>query len=234
MLIQSVSFTAAFGAGILSFLSPCILPLIPAYFTFITGLTLDELTRDHNRSAHLKLILATLFYVAGFSLVFIAFGAAISVMGHQVSEYRDIVRMAGGFIVVLLGVHMAGIIRIPGLDYDKHLHITKKPVHLMGTFFVGMAFGAGWSPCVGPLLGTILALAAEKGSLGYGTALLAAYSLGLAIPFILLSVFINYLLVFLKKTTKAVRFVTVASGVFMIVLGLVLIFGNLNSLTFIS
>ena len=233
MFTQTISYSAAFLAGLLSFLSPCVLPLIPAYFTFITGMTLDDLTVGSDSAVRRKLILSTLAYVLGFSLVFIILGAAFSVMGHQVGEYKDIVRLVGGLIVILLGAHLAGIIRIPGLDYEKRFHVAKKPVHLFGTFLVGMAFGAGWSPCIGPMLGAILAIAAREGSVSYGTALLSVYSLGMALPFIILSIFINYMLGFIKKATKSIRFVTVASGIFLIVIGLVLIFGKLNAVSFI-
>lgn len=231
MFIDTVSFPAAFFAGLASFFTPCVLPLIPAYFSFITGMSVEELTQNESAAARRKLIFSTLSYVLGFSLVFIFMGAAISTMGGQLAEYRDVIRTIGGFVVVVFGVHLAGIIRIPGLDYEKKLHVQKKPLHIFGTFLVGMAFGAGWSPCIGPLLGSILAIAADKGSLPHGIGLLAVYSLGLALPFIILSFFINYLFTFLKKASKAIRYVTVGSGVLLIVIGLILLF---DKMTFLS
>lgn len=231
MLTQTVSFPAAFLAGLLSFLSPCILPLIPAYFTFITGMSIDRMTQDDDRAVRRKLILSTLSYVLGFSLVFVIMGAAISVLGHQLSEYRDMIRTVGGFVVVVFGVHLAGIVRIPGLDFEKRMHVQKKPLHFFGTFLVGMAFGAGWSPCIGPMLGTILAIAAQEGSVPYGMALLSVYSIGLALPFMVLSLFINYMLAFIRKATQAIRYVTVMSGIFLIVIGLALLFDKMNMLT---
>jgi cytochrome c-type biogenesis protein len=233
MFETHVSLSAAFAAGLLSFFSPCVLPLIPAYFTFITGMSLDELTKGNDLSVRRKLILSTLAYVLGFSIVFIILGAAFSVMGHHVGDYKNAVRVAGGIIVIILGVHLTGIVRIPGLDFEKRLHVTQKPMHLFGTFLVGMAFGAGWSPCIGPLLGAILAIAVKEGSVSYGIWLLSVYSLGMALPFIILSVFINYMLIFIKKAVKTIRIVTVASGVLLIVIGLVLVFGKLNMMTFI-
>lgn len=228
---DSVSFSAAFLAGLASFFTPCVLPLIPAYFSFITGMSVEELTQGESASARRKVLLSTLAYVLGFSIVFIFMGAAISTMGQHLADYRDIIRILGGFIVVVFGVHLAGIIRIPGLDYEKKIHVRKKPLHIFGTFLVGMAFGAGWSPCIGPLLGSILAIAAEKGSLSHGVGLLSVYSLGLALPFIILSFFINYMLTFIKRATKAIRYVTVISGVLLIGIGLVLLF---DKMTFLS
>ena len=228
MFVQNVNFSAAFGAGILSFLSPCILPLIPAYFTFITGMSLEELTGNDDKVVRRKLILSTVFYVLGFSLVFIALGGAVSLMGHQLGEYSKFIRIAGGLIVIILGVHLSGIVRIPALDFEKRLHIRKQPVHLFGVLLVGMAFGAGWSPCVGPFLGAILTLAAGEGSVANGMALLSVYSLGMALPFIILSVFINYMLAFIKKATKWIRLITVTSGVLLIVIGLLLVFNKMN------
>ncbi|MBU1168177.1 MAG: cytochrome c biogenesis protein CcdA [Proteobacteria bacterium] len=231
MFVDNVSYSAAILAGILSFLSPCILPLIPAYFTFITGMSIEELIEGDDGSARRKLFFSTLSYVLGFSVVFIIMGAAISVMGHQMSEYRDMIRTFGGFVVVIFGVHLAGIIRIPWFDFEKRVHIRKKPLHMLGAFLVGMAFGAGWSPCIGPLLGTILAIAAHEGSVTNGIVLLSFYSLGLALPFIMLSIFINYMLAFIKKANKAIRYITVMSGVFLIIIGLALLFDKINVIT---
>jgi cytochrome c-type biogenesis protein len=231
MFAQEVSFTAAFGAGLLSFLSPCILPLIPAYFSFITGMSLEDLTREGDHAVRRKLILATVSYVLGFSAVFIALGGAVSLMGHQMEEYKDFIRLTGGAVVIIFGVHLSGVLRIPIFDYEKKFHVKGKPLHILGVFLVGMAFGAGWSPCIGPLLGSILALAAGEGSVSHGMALLSIYSLGMALPFILMSVFINYMLSFIRKAGPWIRFATVTAGVLLIVMGLVLIFNKMNVLT---
>jgi cytochrome c-type biogenesis protein len=228
MFAQQVSYGAALTAGLLSFLSPCVLPLIPSYFSFITGMNLDELTESDNSSVRKKLILSTLAFVSGFSAVFIFLGGAVSLMGQQLNAYQDIVRIAGGGVIIVFGVHLAGILRIPFLDYEKKVEIKNKPVHLFGIFIVGMAFGAGWSPCYGAQLGMILAIAATEGSVAHGIGLLTVYSLGMAVPFILMSVFINYMLAFIKKAKDWIRFITVASGVLMIIAGLALVFNKLN------
>lgn len=231
MLNEQVTYWIAFVAGLSSFFSPCVLPLIPAYFSFITGMTIDELTQGESKAARVKLILSTLSYVLGFSLVFILMGAAVSVMGRQLMDYRDLIRTFGGIIVVIFGVHLTGILTIPGLNFDKRIHVQKKPLHIFGTFLVGMAFGAGWSPCVGPQLGSILALAAEKGSVANGIIMLSIYSLGMALPFVVLSVFIDSMLIFIKKANKAIRYVTVGSGLILIVIGLILLFDKMSVLT---
>lgn len=228
MFAQHVSLTAAFSAGILSFLSPCVLPLIPAYFTFITGMSLEDLTADSGSAVKWKVFLSTLSYVLGFSFVFIMLGGAVSMLGQQLDAYKEFIRLAGGGMVIVFGAHLAGILRIPFLDYEKKVHVRNKPIHIMGVFFVGMAFGAGWSPCIGPLLGTILAIAASEGSVAKGMFLLSIYSLGMAIPFILMSFFINYMLTFIKKASQWIRFITVAAGVLLIVLGLALVFDKMN------
>ena len=231
MFAQEVTYTATFVTGLLSFLSPCVLPLIPAYFSFITGMSLEELTRNDNQGTRRKLVLATLLYVLGFSSVFIAMGGAVSLLGNQMEEYKDIIRLVGGTIIILFGVHLAGILRIPAFDYEKKFHVRTRPLHFLGVFLVGMAFGAGWSPCIGPLLGSILALAAGEGSVGKGMVLLSVYSLGLAIPFLVLSVFIDRMLSFIKKARQWIRFATVTAGVLMIVMGLLLVLDKLSLTT---
>jgi cytochrome c-type biogenesis protein len=231
MFAQHVSFTAAFTAGLLSFLSPCVLPLIPAYFTFITGMSLEDLTAGGDQTVRNKLILSTMAYVLGFSLVFILLGGAVSMMGQQLDAYKEFIRLAGGAVVIVFGAHLAGIVRIPFFDYEKKIHVRNKPLHILGVFLVGMAFGAGWSPCIGPLLGTILAIAATEGSVSHGMTLLSIYSLGMALPFILMSFFINYMLAFIKRASQWIRFVTVAAGVLLIVMGLLLVFDKMNMIT---
>jgi cytochrome c-type biogenesis protein len=222
MFAENVPYPAALLAGLLSFFSPCVLPLIPAYFTFITGLSLQQLTEDRRANVRRKVFLSTLCYVMGFSVVFILLGASASFLGGVVQKYQDIIRTAGGIIIVILGIHLTGIFRIPGLDYEKRVHIRKKPLHLFGTFIIGMGFGAGWSPCIGPLLGAILIIAGSQETIWHGIGLLATYSLGMALPFVLLSLFINFLLVFLKKTAKALKYINVAAGVLLIVVGILL------------
>lgn len=209
-------------AGLLSFFSPCILPLIPAYFTFITGLSLDELSLD-NREIRKKVMLSTLAYVSGFSFIFILLGASASFLGGFMAEYTWLIRYLGGAIVIIFGLHLLGVINIKELNFERKIHLNQKPVHLMGTFVIGMAFGAGWSPCIGPLLGSILIVAGSQDTVVKGMVLLGIYSAGLAIPFILISLFINRLLDIMRRATRVISYINKISGILLIVLGILLI-----------
>ncbi len=222
MFTETVSFQAAFAAGLLSFFSPCILPLIPAYFTFITGLSLDEMAED-TAAIKRKVILATLAYVSGFSFIFILLGASASFMGGIISKYTWLIQYAGGGIILVFGLHLLGIINIKGLNFEKRIHMSEKPMHLLGTFIIGMAFGAGWSPCIGPLLGSILIIAGSQDTVMQGIWLLSLYSAGLALPFIIMSFFINRLLEIMKRATRVLMYVNKISGALLVVLGILLI-----------
>jgi len=229
---ETVTYPAALLAGMLSFLSPCILPLIPAYFSFITGLSLDELTQN-KKETRKKVILSTLFYVAGFSFIFILLGASASFLGGLASQYSWIVRYLGGGIILIFGLHLLGLINIKGLNFEKKFHVKEKPLHLMGTFVIGMAFGAGWTPCIGPLLGSILIVAGNQNTVLEGVLLLAVYSAGLAIPFIAISIFINSILEIMKKATKFIGVLNKISGILLILIGLLLIFDKLTFLAIV-
>lgn len=232
MFAETVTYPAALLAGMLSFLSPCILPLIPAYFSFITGLSLDELTQN-KKETRKKVILSTLFYVAGFSFIFILLGASASFLGGLASQYSWIVRYLGGGIILIFGLHLLGLINIKGLNFEKKFHVKEKPLHLMGTFVIGMAFGAGWTPCIGPLLGSILIVAGNQNTVLEGVLLLAVYSAGLAIPFIAISIFINSILEIMKKATKFIGVLNKISGILLILIGLLLIFDKLTFLAIV-
>lgn len=227
MLTQTVSFPAAFVAGLLSFFSPCVLPLIPAYFTFITGFSIEELTEEYNSEIRKKVFLSTFLFVLGFSLVFILMGASASYLGGLMYTYKKLIRIIGGILIIILGIHLTGLIRIPGLDFEKRVTLEKKPLHFLGTLIIGMAFGAGWSPCIGPLLGSILIVAGSQETVWQGVILLGIYSAGLAIPFIIMSIFINFLLIFIKKASKVLKYVNVVAGVVLIVVGLILVSNKL-------
>jgi cytochrome c-type biogenesis protein len=223
MFTESISYSAALAAGLLSFFSPCILPLIPAYFTFITGFSLDELTEARSRRVRLRVVGATLSYVLGFSLVFVLMGASASFIGKAVFTYRDTIRIIGGILIILLGIHMTGLIRFRPLEFERRLEVRKKPLHFLGTFLVGMAFGAGWSPCIGPLLGSILIVAGNQDTVADGIGLLSVYAAGLAIPFLLLSIFVNSILSFIKKASWSIRYINITAGALLLILGLLLV-----------
>ncbi len=226
MFAETISYPAALVAGLLSFFSPCILPLIPAYFVFISGFTLDELTGCDN-GIRKKVVLSTIAYVLGFSSVFILMGASASYLGSFIQTYSGPIRIIGGVLIMFLGLHLTGWLRFNALEFEKRVHLNKKPIHFMGTFVVGMAFGAGWSPCIGPLLGSILIMAGSKETILEGIALLSVYSLGLAIPFMALSMFIDVMLVFLKKATRALKYFNRIAGVLLILVGLSLVLNKM-------
>jgi cytochrome c-type biogenesis protein len=228
MFTESISYSAALIAGLLSFFSPCVLPLIPAYFTFITGFSLDELTGAHTARLRVRVILATLSYVLGFSAVFILMGASASFIGGAIFEYRDWIRIIGGILIIVLGIHMTGLIRLKILEFEQRFDVRKKPLHLLGTFFVGMAFAAGWSPCIGPLLGSILIVAGNQETVAKGIGLLSVYAAGLAIPFLVLAIFVDSLLVLIKKASWSIRYINMTAGVVLVVIGLLLVTNRLN------
>lgn len=229
MFNENLTYSAALVAGLLSFFSPCVLPLVPAYFSFITGLSLDELTANKKETRQ-KVILSTIFYVAGFSFIFILFGASASFLGGIAEQYSWIVRYFGGGIIIVFGLHLLGVINIKGFNFEKRIRLRKKPLHLMGTFVIGMAFGAGWSPCIGPILGSILIVAGNQDTVLKGVLLLAVYSAGLALPFLVLSVFIHSILDIMKRAKKIIGIINKVSGILLIIIGLLLIFNKFRLL----
>lgn len=231
-MFEDVTYSVALLYGLLSFFSPCVLPLIPSYFCFITGLSLEELTEAPKAAVRRKIMLSTLAFVLGFSLVFIILGASASYVGGLLAEHKSVIRIVGGALIILFGLHLAGILRIPAFQYEKRLHMRQKPLHMMGTFLVGMAFGAGWTPCIGPILGSLLVLAQDKETVGQGVRLLCIYSIGLALPFIVLSAGINYLLVFTRNASKVLRYANPVAGVLLVLTGILLVTDKLRLLSF--
>lgn len=176
--------------------------------------------------------MATLSYVLGFSFVFILMGASASVIGGVIFEYKEWIRIAGGILIIILGVHICGIYRIKFLDVDKRLDLHDKPVHLFGTFMVGMAFAAGWSPCIGPLLGSILIIAGNQETVGQGMLLLSFFSAGLALPFLLLSLFVHVLIDVVRRMSRIIRYINAAAGLLLMGIGVLLITNKLYLLNF--
>ena len=176
--MNDISYPFAFFAGILSFLSPCVFPLIPSYVSFITGISFEDLTGgvDRKRITFLT-ITNSVAFIAGFSTVFIALGVSSSVIGSLLFQYLDVIRIIGGILVIIFGLFIAGFLKLDFLMKDKKIRLGGKPAGYVGIFLVGMTFAAGWSPCIGPILGTILVYAGSKGSMLYGLQLLAVYSL---------------------------------------------------------
>lgn len=230
-MFEDVTYPVALLYGLLSFFSPCVLPLIPSYFCFITGLSLEELTSVHNAAIRRKILISTLAFIMGFSAVFILMGASASYLGTLLTQNRNLIRIVGGGLIILFGLHLTGILNLPVLQYEKRLHLHKKPLHFLGTFMIGMAFGAGWTPCIGPILGSLLIMAENKETVGQGVRLLSVYSAGMAIPFIALSIFINYLLEFTRKASKVLRYANPVAGILLIATGILLVSDKLKVLS---
>ena len=208
----------AFSAGLLSFLSPCVLPLIPSYVTFITGLSLDDV--QHARKA--ALVHGTLF-VLGFTLIFLAMGAGATMLGQSLLRHRDWISRIGGVIIIIFGLYLLGVLNIGLLSRERRFHVADKPVGYFGTMVVGVAFGAGWTPCLGPILGSILVYTSSQADLSRGMWLLLAYSLGLAVPFLLSAVAIERFAAFFQRMRKQMIWISRVSGAVMIVIGVLLV-----------
>jgi len=231
-LFSAFPFVGAFLAGILSFLSPCVLPLLPSYISFITGVSFEDLkSSDDRKRIRFLTVTNSLAFIAGFSLVFIALGASSSIVGKFLFEYQDKVRTIGGVLVILFGLFVSGAVKLDFLTRERKFHLAGKPAGYIGTFFVGVTFAAAWTPCIGPILGTILVYASSKGSAAYGFKLLAVYSLGLAIPFFLSSLMFNSFLSYSGKIRKYMRWIMLASGLLLIVFGILLLTNNVRQLT---
>lgn len=214
----SLGIVIAFTAGLLSFLSPCVLPLIPSYVTFITGLSLDDV-QNARRTA---LIHGTLF-VLGFTLIFLAMGAGATMLGQALLRHRDWISRVGGVIIIIFGLYLLGVLNIGFMARERRFHVADKPVGYLGTVVVGIAFGAGWTPCLGPILGSILVYTSSQADLGRGMWLLLAYSLGLAVPFLLSAVAIERFSAFFQRMRKQMVWVSRVSGVVLIGIGVLLV-----------
>jgi len=212
------SFALAFVAGLLSFLSPCVLPLVPSYVGFLTGLSLEELER-RRRTA----LVHALWFIAGFSLIFIALGATASALGALLLHAQVWIGRIGGVVVVLFGLSLLGVVRPAFLLRERRIELAHKPVGYFGSAFVGITFGAAWTPCIGPILGAILTLAAAQASVAQGTALLTAYALGLAIPFFITALALDRFLAWFQRFRPYIVWVDRIAGVLLIVLGVLLV-----------
>ncbi|MBI9075668.1 MAG: cytochrome c biogenesis protein CcdA [Desulfatibacillum sp.] len=223
MVETNIGFFAALIQGLLSFFSPCVLPLVPAYFTFLAGASLDQLTDKGHGEIRKRLIISTALFCAGFSFVFTAFGMTTSALGGLLLDHMATIRIAGGVVVIILGLHVMGLFRIKALDVEKRFNFAQRPASMAGMFLVGMAFGAGWTPCMGPFIMSVLMMAASQETALRGGALLAVYSIGLAAPFMILAIFVHLLLAFLAKAKKYMKYILPTAGGIMILLGVALI-----------
>ncbi|MGY8778652.1 MAG: cytochrome c biogenesis CcdA family protein [Longimicrobiales bacterium] len=222
-----VGIMIAFSAGVFSFLSPCVLPLVPSYLAFVTGMSLEDLQEGVDRRATFT---HSLLFVTGFSLIFILLGASASFLGQFFRLYEVWIARIGGVVIILLGMHLAGVFKLAPLMQEKRIHLANKPAGYLGTLGVGMAFGAGWTPCIGPILGAILTYGMTQDTMWAGVGLLSVYSLGLAIPFLLASLALDRFLQTFQKFKKWIPVMEKASGALLIVLGILLLTGKFTML----
>jgi len=221
----NIGILAAFAAGTISFLSPCVLPLVPGYISIVSGISLDQLQAGQNASVRRTVVLNSLVFILGFSVTFIALGASATVVGQLIGRYLGILYRIAGILIIVFGLHLIGVFKIPMLYQDKRFHNVGKPRGLIGAFVLGLAFAFGWSPCLGPILAGILTYASAQETAYAGVGLLAVYSAGLGLPFLLTSLGINRFLQFYSRFRHHLRKVEIVSGVFVVVIG-VLIFSN--------
>lgn len=210
---------AAFVAGLASFLSPCVLPLVPGYISLISGASVDDLRLEQNSSRMKTVMVNSITFILGFTLVFVMLGAAATSIGRLLREYKGLMGQIAGAIIIIFGLHLTGILKISALYADKRMHNVGAGKSAWGSFLVGFAFAFGWTPCIGPILAAILTIAASQRTVSKGILLLFIYSLGLAVPFLLTSLGIDRFLAFYGRFRRHLHAVEVASGVLLIVIG---------------
>jgi len=224
-----INLLVAFSAGAFSFLSPCVLPLFPSYLSFITGMSFDELTAAESRSLK-PVITNSVMFISGFSIVFIATGASVGSLGGLLFYYRNIIQVLGGLLIIFFGLYIAGVLKLTFLGRYIQPQIGRKPAGVLGSALVGAAFAIGWTPCVGPILGSILALAASTAQVKSGILLLSTYSLGLGIPFFLSAIAIDRFFALSQRFRSAIHLVHVSAGLLLIAAGLFLVTGYMTIL----
>ena len=222
-----ITYAAAGGAGVLSFLSPCVLPLVPAYLCFVAGTSLDQVIEEGavERAMGRRVVMSALAFVLGFSTVFVLMGASASAINQLIFDYIDIVAKVAGVVIILFGLHFMGLLKIPWLYREVRFNSGAAPTGLVGAYVIGLAFAFGWTPCVGPILATILTIAASRDSLAYGVSLLGVYAFGLGVPFLIAALCLNPFMGFLQRFRRHIRRVEIATGALLALTG-ALIFTN--------
>jgi cytochrome c-type biogenesis protein len=214
----SFGIVVAFGAGLLSFLSPCVLPLIPSYLTFITGLGLDDVARARRTA-----IVHAVLFVAGFTIIFLALGATATVLGRLLVSQRAWISRVGGALVIVFGLYLLGVLNIGAFARERRVHLADKPLGYLGTVLVGIAFGAGWTPCIGPILGGILAYTSTSADLARGLLLLGAYSAGLAVPFLVAAAFVEKFIGAVARMRSRMVWANRVAGAMLVLVGLLMV-----------
>ena len=232
----NITYWIAFTAGVLSFVSPCVLPLIPSYLTYITGLSFKQLDDAHTTAkVRITVLLHSVCFIIGFSVIFVLLGAIAGVASNKfqthLREGLEWVEKIGGLLIFLFGVHMTGLFHFGVLLGEKRVQLHRKPSGYFGTFIVGVAFAAGWTPCIGPILASILMIAATSGQIGEGVGLLSVYSLGLGVPFLISGLLFHQFLVAFNRFRKYIRLVEIGTGVMLMAVGIMLMFNLMGKLT---
>jgi len=228
-----VSMGGAFLAGLLSFISPCVLPIVPPYLAWLAGVSFDRLKDAKPGAAERRqIIFSAILFVLGFTTVFVGLGATASVVGKTIAQYFDVLSIVAGIIIIVMGLHFLGVFRIALLYREARVQVEQKPAGLAGAYILGLAFAFGWTPCVGPILAAILFIAGSEGSAGQGAILLGAYSLGIGIPFILAAVFASRFLDWAMRFRRHLRKVEVALGLFLVATGLLFITGQMSKISY--
>ena len=230
-MTDTVPLLTAFAAGLASFVSPCVLPIVPGYLSFISGVNVTQL-RDGQAPSDLvrRVAVTSLFFILGFSTVFVTLGAAATLIGYYLQQYKRVLGMVGGLLVIVMGLHTAGVIRIPWLLYEKRAAVRERPLGLLGAYVVGLAFGFGWTPCIGPILGAILVVAAQQETVGQGVVLLASYSAGLGVPFLASALAIQRFFRTSGRLKRHMVLVERVSGALLVAVGLLLVTNRLEVL----
>jgi len=229
--MTDVSYPMAAFAGLVSFLSPCVLPLVPPYLSFMAGTAIEDFAAGGERRMRRDVPLVALLFVLGFSTVFVLLGATASVFGQVLRAYIDILSIAAGIVIIAMGLHFLGVFRIALLFREKRLQV-EKPAGPLGAYVMGVAFAFGWTPCIGPVLAAILAVAGSEDSVGRGASLLAVYSLGLGIPFILAAFAMEHAVSFIRRFRAHLGKVEKAMGLLLVITGIAFLTGSMNILSF--
>ncbi len=230
-MIQDVTFLGAFVAGILSFLSPCVLPLVPAYLSYVSGVSVSELRSQQNIALRRTALRQSLWFISGFSLVFVLLGASATWIGQWLLSHMAVLGKVAGIVIVIFGVHYTGLVRIPLLMVDTRLQADGVDARSgIGALLLGAAFAFGWTPCIGPILGAILAMAGAQEHIAQGMTLLIAYSAGLAIPFLLAALATDRFLHWSQRMKRHLQWIERISGVLLIVVGLMIFFGSFSNI----
>lgn len=232
-MLENLTVWGAFLAGLLSFVSPCVLPLVPPYLGFIAGVSLEQLTGESDdKAASRRVFLASLAFVAGFTTVFVILGASASFLGQLISSHIQFLGYVAGVVIIAMGLHFLGVFRIPFLYQEARVHVDQKPAGLLGAYIIGLAFAFGWTPCVGPILAAILFVAGSEDTIIQGALLLTAYALGMGIPFLLAALFAGPFLAFMKKFRRHMSTVEKAMGVILVITGILFLTGQMATLSY--